>query len=131
MSFLRHAWAAPATLLGLAVSFPFLCRGARFRAIDGVLEVAHPSVDRMVCRLPARLRFAAITFGHVIIGVNRETLAHCRRHEHVHVRQYERWGVLFFPIYLGSSLRELLRGRDPYRDNCFEREAFAKTGAPP
>lgn len=27
----------------------------------------------------------------------------------VHVRQYERWGVLFFPLYLGSSLLELAR----------------------
>jgi hypothetical protein len=130
MNFLRYAWAAPATLLGLALSIPFLCSGARLRPVEGALEVAHPSVERLVSRLPAGLRFAAITFGHVIIGVNRGTLAHCRSHEHVHVRQYERWGVLFFPVYLGSSLHQFLRGRDPYRDNCFEREAFAKTGSP-
>lgn len=129
MSFVRYAWAAPATLLGLALSFPFLCRGARFRAIGGVLEVADPGIDRLVSRLPKFLRFAAITFGHVIIGVNRETLSHWRSHEHVHVRQYERWGALFFPIYLGSSFHQLVRGGDPYRDNCFEREAFAKTGS--
>jgi hypothetical protein len=42
----------------------------------------------------------------------------------VHVRQYERWGVLFFPLYAASSLWQLARGRDPYRDNRFEREAF-------
>ena len=34
---------------------------------------------------------------------------------------------LFFPLYLGSSLWQWLRGRDPYRDNRFEREAFVAT----
>lgn len=130
MKAIRYAWASPATLLGLAFSIPFLCSGARARTVDGVLEVAGPNVARLVSRLPSALRFAAITFGHVIIGVNRETLAYCRPHEHVHVRQYERWGVFFFPIYLASSLHQFVLGRDPYRDNCFEREAFAQAQAP-
>jgi hypothetical protein len=41
----------------------------------------------------------------------------------VHVRQYERWGPLFVPAYLVSSLVLWLRGRDPYWDNPFEVEA--------
>jgi hypothetical protein len=41
-------------------------------------------------------------------------------HELVHVRQYERWGFLFFPLYLAGSLRALLRGGHAYRDNPFE-----------
>ena len=69
----------------------------------------------------------AITFGHVIIGLDHATLTHLRLHEHVHVRQYERWGVLFFPLYLASSLIQIVRRRDPYLNNCFEREAFAKS----
>jgi len=40
------------------------------------------------------------------------------------VRQYERWGMLFFPLYIGSSLAQLLSGRDPHCYNHFEREAF-------
>jgi hypothetical protein len=44
------------------------------------------------------------------------------------VRQYERWGAFFFPAYLGSSLWQLVRGRDPYRHNRFEREAFRASG---
>ena len=48
-----------------------------------------------------------------------------RAHERVHVRQYERLGALFFPLYVGSSLVQWLRGRDPYFDNHFEREAYA------
>jgi hypothetical protein len=45
----------------------------------------------------------------------------------VHVRQYERWGMLFFPLYLFSSLLQIVRGCDPYLDNSFEREAFAES----
>ena len=36
---------------------------------------------------------------------------------------------LFVPAYFLSSLVELLRGRRPYLDNCFEREAYDKTDA--
>jgi hypothetical protein len=39
------------------------------------------------------------------------------------VRQYERWGALFFVLYAVSSLCQWLRGRDPYWHNRFEREA--------
>jgi hypothetical protein len=67
--------------------------------------------------------------GHVIIGVDHETLAHHRLHEHVHIRQYERWGVLFFLLYLSSSLLQIARGRDPYLSNAFELEAFAKSAS--
>jgi hypothetical protein len=35
--------------------------------------------------------------------------------------------VLFFPLYLSSSLLQIVRGRDPYLNNSFEREAFAKS----
>jgi hypothetical protein len=53
----------------------------------------------------------------------------CRNHERVHVRQYERWGPLFPPLYLLSSAAALVRGMDPYRDNRFEQEAFRASGA--
>ena len=67
---------------------------------------------------------AAMTFGHVILGRDQQCLDRSRSHEHVHVRQYERWGVLMLPIYLTASLILFLRGLDPYLDNPFEREAF-------
>ena len=120
-------WAAPATLLGLVVSFPALALGARARLVDGVVEIAGGRLGRLAAG--RRSRFGAITFGHVILGVDHATLARLRAHEHVHVRQYERWGALFFPLYIGSSAVQWLRGRDPYRDNRFEREAFARIGA--
>jgi hypothetical protein len=90
-----------------------------------VLEVAGGTLGRAVARLPAPLHFCAITFGHVVIGVDHGVLAECRMHEHAHVLQYERWGLLFFPLYAASSLWEALRGNGAYRDNHFERQARA------
>lgn len=75
-------------------------------------------------RLPTALQFSAITLGHVILGLNAGCLDDARDHEHVHVRQYERWGPLFLPLCLGSSAWQWLRGGCPYRDNLFEREAY-------
>lgn len=83
----------------------------------------------ILARLPRWLRFGAITFGHVIVAVDQAQLDRSRAHEQVHVRQYERWGILFFPLYLGSSLSALLRGQQPYRDNRFEREARLESEA--
>lgn len=123
----RYAWAVPATCVGLFFSLMALAFGAEGRIVQGAIEVAGGRVERCLSMLPKYCRFGAITFGHVIIGIDHETLSHHRFHEHVHVRQYERWGVLFFPLYLFSSLLQIARGRDPYRDNSFEREAFAKS----
>ena len=123
---LRYAWALPATVVGLMVALGALLAGAHVRVVNGALEVAGGRVALLVSFLPRRLRFAAITFGHVIVGLDHAVLHRVRPHEHVHVRQYERWGVLFFPLYLGSSLTQLIKGRDPYLHNRFEREAFAQ-----
>src|SRR4051794_20495157 len=113
MKAFRYAWALPATCIGVIVGTVCLLLGARARVVDGVIEFAGA--------FPRRGGFGAITLGHVIVGLDRECLDACRAHEHVHVRQYERWGVLFFPLYLGSSAIEWMRGRDAYRDNVFER----------
>ena len=122
---LRYAWAAPATLVGLLVALPAFATGARARVIDGVIEITGGRVERLIGALPRRYRFCAITFRHLVVCTDRWTAAAVRAHEHVHVRQYERLGALFFPLYIGSSVVQLLRGRDPYFDNRFEREACA------
>ena len=93
----------------------------------GVLEFGGGSIGRWVSRLPAPFAFSAITFGHVVLGIDHATLTVVRTHEQAHVRQYERWGPFFVPAYLLSSLVQLLRGRNLYRDNYFEREAYAKS----
>ena len=123
----RYTWALPATFVGLLLSLLAFCIGATGRMVEGAIEIAGGRIARCLLMLPRCCHFGAITFGHVIIGVDHATLARCRLHEHVHIRQYERWGVLFFPLYLSSSLLELVRGRDPYLDNSFEREAFEES----
>ena len=67
---------------------------------------------------------SAITFGHTILGRDVAALEACRDHEHVHVRQYERWGPFFLPAYLLCSLVLWISRRDAYRENPFERQAF-------
>ncbi|MEO8627062.1 MAG: hypothetical protein ABI612_03040 [Betaproteobacteria bacterium] len=112
------------------LSVPAWSLGATCRVVDGALEVGGGHLRGLVARLPCSMQFAAITFGHVIIGVDHNVLARLRSHEHVHVRQYERWGIVFFVLYAGSSLLALLRGRHPYRDNHFEREAYGLAETP-
>lgn len=65
-----------------------------------------------------------MTLGHTVVGRTAAVLDLTRRHELVHVRQYERWGPFFIPAYLVCSAWQWFQGRDPYRDNPFEVEAF-------
>ena len=125
-SLIRYAWAAPASVVGLALSLFACALGAQAAVVDGTLEVGGGRFGGFVSRLPRFLQFGAITFGHVIVGVDHGALNRSRAHEQVHVGQYERWGILFFPLYLGPSLRLLLRGGQPYWENHFERDARRK-----
>lgn len=119
---LRYAWAAPCTGIGLAIALPLLLTGARMQRVRGVCEVAllpGEGANRLTRVLP----LSAITFGHVVIGACEAELSRLRAHEHMHVRQYERWGALFFAAYGMSSLAQLLRGRSAYWHNHFEIQA--------
>ena len=121
----RYLWPAPWTLAGLAAALAAWLLGARWQIRQGALEV-HGGLPAALCRrLPGALRFDALTLGHVVLGVDAHGLALVRSHEQVHMRQYERWGVLFVPLYLASSLWQGLRGGHLYRDNHFERQACA------
>ena len=129
LTLVRYAWAGLPTLLGVLLALPALACGATARVACGAVEVAGRPVRLAIGCLPRVLRFRAITFGHVILGVDHGSLEAVRVHEQVHVRQYERWGPLFLPAYVASSAIQLACGRDPYRDNRFEREAFEREGA--
>ena len=122
---LRYLWAAPYTVLGLLLGSVAVLAGAKWRKHHGVIEIFGGRLGRAIASLPPALGFSAMTLGHVILAVDRSALAQLRLHEHVHVRQYERWGPFFLPAYFGSSLLQLLRGRNPYRENHFERQAYA------
>lgn len=122
----RYAWAAPCTLVGLILVAPAFLFGARARIVKGVVETAVPLLGRTSI-FRKLLPFEAITFGHVVIAASDAELGRLRKHEHEHVRQYERWGLLFFVAYPAASFWQLLRGRRPYLDNYFEIQARAKT----
>ena len=120
-----YIWAFPATVLGLLFVPVAILSGGSVRIVQGAVEVQGGLVAWFLRRgllfLPGA---AAMCLGHVILGRNQECLERSRNHEHVHIRQYERWGPLMIPLYLGAGLILLLRGYDPYLDNPFEREAY-------
>ena len=122
-----YAWAAPNTMLGLFAGLLVLALGGRARLVRGTLEFSGGRLGAFVSSLPPHVSFSAITFGHVILGVSAADLEAARKHEHVHVVQYERWGPLFLPAYVGSSAWQLLRRRHAYWDNFFERQAYAQS----
>lgn len=123
LGMIRYVWAAPATALGLGLAMLALPRGSA-RLIGGVIEVEGPLLRWALGRLvPLAGGAAAITVGHVVVGRDRQALDDTRAHERAHVRQYERWGVLFVPAYLLASVWAWARGGHAYLDNAFEREA--------
>jgi hypothetical protein len=126
---LAYGWAAPNSALGLVLAWLAVLGGGWWRLRAGALECGGGRIGRLVARLPSPLSFTAMTLGHVILGVDAAALDASRTHEQVHVRQYERWGPLFLPAYLLSSAYQWLRGRHPYLDNRFEREAYASEAA--
>lgn len=112
-----YLWAAPLTATGLLLGA--LSR-TRPQLRDGVLLFS--GVRGVGGRMLRWRGFAAATLGHTVITAH-EPSARLLRHELVHVRQAERWGPLFVPLYLAGLLRY------GYRRNPFERAAYAATTA--
>lgn len=115
-------WALPWTVVGLLIGGCNWLGGGAFQRQGWVIEIHGPLVRWLFARFPNRP--AAMTLGHTVLGLDARTLARTRRHELVHVRQYERWGPLFIPLYLIYSLWAWCRGLNPYLDNPLEQEAF-------
>jgi hypothetical protein len=91
----------------------------------GCLEFHGGLVTRLLkSQLTGGRGILAMTLGHTIIGQDPEGLRLAREHEQVHVRQYERWGPFFIPVYLGCSFLLWFQKKDVYRDNPFEVEAY-------
>lgn len=120
-----YLWALPTTAVGLLFLPLALLSGGRAAWVQGAIEI-HGGLVAWLLRhgtlLPGGA--AALTLGHVVLGLNSATLQRTRAHERVHVRQAERWGPLFIPAYLLASAWMWLRQRDAYFDNPFEREAY-------
>jgi hypothetical protein len=125
---LTYLWACPTTLVALVLFAPWSVFAGGVRIVDGVIEI-HGGLASLFLRYGTFLRggASAMTLGHVVIARTAELHELTRSHERIHVRQYERWGPLFIPAYLIASLAVRLRGGDAYRDNPFEREAYANS----
>src|SRR5437764_9448902 len=126
---LLYLWVFPTSCLGLlAMILGSVSGRVHTQIVDGVLEL-HGNWIRFFLQectlLPGGA--SAMTLGHVVLGCDPFLLDMTRRHERVHVRQCERWGPMFVPAYLLSSLIARLRGRDAYHDNPFEREAYCQS----
>lgn len=133
---LRVLWAAPVSLCALPL-LPLALWRAQWRVIDGTLEIASPALGWFLHGPWFRLLtgshgFAAATIGQVIVARDGHALAECRVHEHTHVRQCLRWGLLFPLAYIAAGLYAAWRARRIsayYEDNPFEREARAAEAA--
>ena len=121
---LRYLWALPVTLLGVLLALVSRGSGGSLQRVEGVLEVAGGWPAWVLRRgFPFSGAVAAITLGHVVVGVSLNALTATRAHERAHVRQFERWGVLLLVLYPLAGLLAWVRGGNPYQDNLFEREA--------
>jgi hypothetical protein len=123
---LALVWASPWTILGLLLGIAAQASGGRCRRVGRVLEFHGGVLDRALCWAPIAGGASAMTLGHCVIARTQCDLDRSRRHELVHVAQYERWGPLFVPAYLACSAWCWLRGLHPYLDNPFEEEAYEK-----
>ncbi len=122
---LSYLWALPNSAVGALLGGIGILAGGSASIVDGVVEFRGALIEKALKHLvPIPGGADAITFGHVILGRNDSALRRCRSHEHVHVRQYERWGPFFLPAYVAASAIAFARGGDAYRDNHFEREAY-------
>ena len=124
MRTLKYLWVFPATLFGLLFVGLTLITGGSVQFFSGAIE-AWGGFAAWVFEYGIR-HGCAMTLGHVIIGTNEYSICRYRQHEHVHIQQYERWGPLFVPLYVASSVLAWLEGKHFYHDNIFEQEAYKK-----
>lgn len=121
-------WTLPNTMLGLMIGVPSLLFGGKMQVRGRALEFYGGGTKWFIHRLPHGQFVLALTLGHTILGQTEASLDVARKHETVHVRQYERWGSFMLPAYFLSSIYVWLLGKRFYRDNPFEREAHEIDG---
>lgn len=117
-------WPAPITLVGAALAVVVRIGGGRYEHHGIAWEASGGIAPRLLWLMNPWASIEAITLGHIILARDALTASRLRTHEQVHVRQYERWGLLFPLAYVAASAIAVLKGGDAYRDNVFEREAF-------
>ncbi len=115
---LRFAWALPNTLVGLVVG---ALTFQRPRIHGGA--IVFDRAPRGVTWLMPRLNRTAMTIGYVVVSA-RPLEGRLLAHEQHHIRQFERWGPLFGPVYFALALRY------GYRRHPMERSARRAAGEP-
>jgi len=98
--------------------------GGRIARVGRFVECSGGAVTWLLNHTPLIRGAAALTLGHVVLGLDAAALQATRDHERIHVAQYERWGPFFLPAYGLCALTLWVAGRHPYWDNPFEREAY-------
>ncbi len=126
LKLLGIVWASPYSMVGIGIGLIGMCTGGRGRIRSGAIEFYGGGTQWFVRHLPLGELTIGFTLGHVILGQTAAGLDVACAHERVHVRQFERWGLLMGPAYLLASAWLWLIGRDAYRDNPFEIEAYRK-----
>ncbi|HYD96696.1 MAG TPA: hypothetical protein VEC01_15305 [Noviherbaspirillum sp.] len=115
-------WAAPVTAFGLLLALPVVLFRGNVQMVRGsafALLARGPVADAMLSHHPFGA-MNAMAIGHVVIAMHGGLSARVLVHELAHVRQAERWGILFPFAYLASSAWAALRGKDAYWHNRFE-----------
>ena len=120
---LAQLWAAPLSLAGLLVAAAGL---ALPRPRHGVLLAT--DARGLTGWALRRKGYSAMTWGHVVVSRLERPSARLLAHELAHVRQSERLGPVFVPVYLGLLASHGYR-RHPLERAARER-ALAEAGAP-
>lgn len=119
--FWKYLWVAPISLLFLPLILVARWTGGDYALHSGVLEIWGGKLgSRLNKGLPLFGSAAAITLGHIVVGISPYYLNCTRVHEREHVRQFERWGLLFPLIYFSAGFWMLIKGRRFYWDNPYE-----------
>ena len=125
LQWLVWLWPAPITLVALPLAALIRVSGGQIRSNREALEATGGCAPKLLRLMNPWMQIEAITLGHLIIARDSDIAARLRSHELVHVRQYQRWGLLFPSAYFASSALAAMRGDCPYRGNGFEREAMS------
>jgi hypothetical protein len=92
---------------------------------EGSLQLFGPGIAVLLKILVPWLPIGGLTIGHVVLYRTADDALALHTHEIVHVRQWERWGVIFPVAYAVASVMAWLGGGHYYWENCFEVEARA------
>jgi hypothetical protein len=121
---LRDLWRAlPGDLMGLLVmrgcGIPGPTRLVEAGDVTAVL-VEDPRIERWFST--HLIPVTAQTLGRYVFARG-PVPAGILAHECEHIRQWQKFGPFYLPLYLASSALALVRGRKPYWDNAFETAA--------